>query len=379
MVTILFIDDDIFAHNTLKMVLPKEYSVVSAYTGKDGIEAIKSSNPQVVLLDINLPDEDGIRVLDKIQAVPSPPSVIMLSAERDIKTVIAAIKKGAYDYVVKPYKLKELEGSIRRAVESMSMRKYFDRETVSPELDNILGLSRGIKTVRELILKYRNSDSTVLITGKSGTGKELVARTLHAVSPRAPNPFVAVNCGALPESIIEAELFGSERGAFTDSRTRAGLFEQANTGTIFLDEIGEMPLSTQVKLLRILEEKEVRRVGGSKSIPLNIHIIAATNRDLKERTAKGFFREDLYYRIGVLPIAIPLLSQRSEDIILLASFFIKKITDKTSTDFKHLSEEARNKLLHYPWPGNIRELKNVIERALLLSTTAEIQAENIRF
>ena len=379
MVTILFIDDDIFAHNTLKMVLPKEYSVVSAYTGKDGIEAIKSSNPQVVLLDINLPDEDGIRVLDKIQSVPSPPSVIMLSAERDIKTVIAAIKKGAYDYIVKPYKLKELEGSIRRAVESMSMRKYFDRETVSSELDNILGLSRGIKTVRELILKYRNSDSTVLITGKSGTGKELVARTLHAVSPRAPNPFVAVNCGALPESIIEAELFGSERGAFTDSRTRAGLFEQANTGTIFLDEIGEMPLSTQVKLLRILEDKEVRRVGGSKSIPLNIRIIAATNRDLKERTAKGFFREDLYYRIGVLPIAIPLLSQRSEDIILLASFFIKKITDKTSTDFKHLSEEARNKLLHYPWPGNIRELKNVIERALLLSTTAEIQAENIRF
>ena len=379
MVTILFIDDDIFAHNTLKMVLPKEYSVVSAYTGKDGIEAIKSSNTQVVLLDINLPDEDGIRVLDKIQSVPSPPSVIMLSAERDIKTVIAAIKKGAYDYIVKPYKLKELEGSIRRAVESMSMRKYFDRETVSSELDNILGLSRGIKTVRELILKYRNSDSTVLITGKSGTGKELVARTLHAVSPRAPNPFVAVNCGALPESIIEAELFGSERGAFTDSRTRAGLFEQANTGTIFLDEIGEMPLSTQVKLLRILEDKEVRRVGGSKSIPLNIRIIAATNRDLKERTAKGFFREDLYYRIGVLPIAIPLLSQRSEDIILLASFFIKKITDKTSTDFKHLSEEARNKLLHYPWPGNIRELKNVIERALLLSTTAEIQAENIRF
>ncbi len=378
MISILFIDDDIFAYNTLKMVLPDNYTVLPAYTAREGIEKLKKNSYDVVLLDINLPDVDGITILDEIQTLSSPPPVIMLTAVKDIKTVISAIKKGAYDYVAKPYKLKELEGSIRRAAETIVMRKYFNGDASLPELDKILGFSSGIKSVRDLIVKYRNSDSTVLITGKSGTGKELIAQTLHAMSPRASQPFIAVNCGALPDTIIETELFGSEKGAFTDARARAGLFEQANSGTIFLDEIGEMPINTQVKLLRVLEEKEIRRVGGVRSIPLNIHIIAATNRDIKDRVAKGFFREDLYYRIGVLPIEIPPLSERDSDIILLAVHFIQTITGN-SCGGQYLSEDSKEKLLSHPWPGNIRELKNVIERAMLLSDTEEIQAKDIRF
>ncbi len=358
MIKVIFIDDDPQAHKTLAHILPDQYVLSSAYTGREGIEAVGRERPDVVLLDINLPDMDGIAVLRRLFGAPAAPPVVMLTGLSDYRLVKESIQAGAYDYIVKPYEIAELEGTLRRAVRHADARAA---AAGSAELPGLVGESGGIRGVKELILRYGPSDSPVLILGESGTGKELVARSLHQVSKRSSSPFVALNCGALPETLLETELFGSEKGAFTDAVTRAGSFERANGGTLFLDEIGELSQKAQARLLRVLEEKELTRVGGSRPVEADARVISATNRDLKGAVEQGTFREDLYYRLGVLPIRVPPLRERKEDIPLLAAHLLASL----SRGDLELSTGAREKLLSHPWKGNVRELRNVLERSLL--------------
>ncbi|MBN1796999.1 MAG: sigma-54-dependent Fis family transcriptional regulator [Spirochaetales bacterium] len=375
MIEILFIDDDAYAHKTLKMVLADDYRVVSALTGKQGVHKASSEDPDIILLDVDLPDMNGINVLEEIVSMGLHPPVIMLTALADISIVVKAVQLGAYDYILKPYDIKELEGTIRQAVDNKKYLKPLNQTVIHKALDPIIGESKCIKNIKNMIIKFSSSHAPVLVIGKSGSGKELVARAIHGASARSDGPFFALNCGAIPHNLIETELFGSEKGAFTDARSRPGSFELANNGTIFLDEIGEMPLEAQVKLLRVLEEKQLVRVGGTNAIPINVRVISATNKDIKQMIKENSFREDLYYRISVLPITIPDLCERREDIPLLSLHFIKRKTQGK----KQLTPEARTKLVEYAWPGNVRELNNVIERALVYAEDDLIRPKDIVF
>ncbi|MBN2535998.1 MAG: sigma-54-dependent Fis family transcriptional regulator [Spirochaetales bacterium] len=373
MIRILFIDDDPMAQNNLKMILIGKYLVSSAYTGQSGIETVQRTEQDVILLDIDLPDKDGLTVLKEIVALPAPPPVIMLTVSGDIPTIVQAIKTGAYDYIVKPYELPHLEAAIWRAAQNSELRKSY--LPVHPEIDKIVGESPVMKAVKKLTHKYAVNDTPVLILGESGTGKELVARAIHRVSLRHKGPFIPLNCAAIQDTIVESELFGSEKGAFTGAVNKPGLFEQADNGTLFLDEIGEMSLSAQAKLLRVLETNEIMHVGGSQFIKLNIRIIAATNKNLKEEVNNKTFRNDLFYRLNVLEIKLPPLREREDDIPLLSAYFIKSI----SGNKKKISPEAVEKLKMHTWPGNVREFNNVLQRAVIVSDGDVIKQENIIF
>jgi DNA-binding NtrC family response regulator len=373
MISVLYIDDDVQAHKTLKMLLGDEYRLASAYSAEEGLTVLEKTRPDVVLLDINLPGMSGHEALRKIAARPAAPPVVMLSAQGDAASVVEAMQAGAVDYVVKPYDVRKLTGTIIQA--HANAAQY--RRGVDPQaagfLDAIIGESAAMRRVKDLVTRCAASPAPVLVTGRSGTGKELVATALHRLSPRAAGPLVVLNCGAIP--LTETELFGSERGAFTDARSRAGNFERADGGTLFLDEIGEMPADAQVKLLRALEEKRVTRVGGSEAIPVNVRFVAATNRDLKTMVGEGAFREDLYYRLSVLPIVLPELKERPEDVVYLALHFI----DALGQGKKRLADDAREKLFAHSWPGNVRELRNVIERALVYAEDDILRAKDIVF
>jgi DNA-binding NtrC family response regulator len=380
MIRILFVDDDPQAQKILSTVLPDLYTVVSALTAAEGLDLLAKTDPDVVLLDINLPDQSGLDLLDEILLRPLAPPVIMLTAFGEVEFVKRAIQAGAYDYILKPYTLDHLEGTIRRAVENIALRRAYLqglRNGVSPDswaAGKLVGESRALKELKALIGRFATGDSPVLIQGESGTGKELVAEAIHRLSPRKDGPFEAINCGAIPENLVEAELFGSEKGAYTDAISRAGCFERADGGTIFLDEIGELPPKAQITLLRVIEFKRVQRVGGSRAIPLNIRILSATNRDLKEEVNAGRFRKDLYYRINVLFLQVPPLRDRDGDISVLCAYFLKA----KRADLR-IHPRAVEKLLAHSWPGNIRELRNVIERAAVLTEGDEIRAGDIRF
>jgi len=371
MVKVLFIDDDVRAHKTLEMVLPDPYVLLSSYTAIQGIETVARESPDVILLDITLPDRDGIAALREIMARPCPPPVVMLTALANPRLVKEAILGGACDYIVKPYELRELLGTLRTAVAGADARRLA-RSRVLP-LDGFVGESPGIQEVRELILRYAPSDSPVLILGESGTGKELAARLIHEASRRRGKPCVALNCGALPDTLVETELFGSEKGAYTDAVSRAGSFEQAQGGTLFLDEVGEMTPAAQVRLLRVIEQKELTRVGGTRPLSLDVRVVSATNRDLRTETGRAGFRSDLYYRLGVLPVRMPALRERREDIPLLAQHFLAQ-HDHGGCE---LAESARHKLCAHPWPGNIRELRNVMERAALAAGNGPVEARHV--
>jgi DNA-binding NtrC family response regulator len=372
MVKVLFIDDDPQAHRTLDMVLPEQYVLISAYTARQGIDAASHEAVDVVLLDINLPDLDGIAALKAIVARPLPPPVVMLTALTEPRLVKEAILGGACDYIVKPYELKELLGTLRNAVSGADARRASGAGHVV--LESLIGESACIREVKQLILRYAPSDSPVLILGESGTGKELVARSIHEASRRRAGPCVALNCGALPETLLESELFGAEKGAYTDAVCRPGSFEQANGGTLFLDEIGDMSPAAQTRLLRVIEQKELTRVGGSRTVLLDVRVVSATHRELKAGAGDGRFRTDLFYRLGVLPIRIPPLRERREDIPILAAHFLS-LLKKTGT----ISVEAREKLCAHEWPGNIRELRNVMERAALSAENGNMSARDIAF
>jgi len=367
---ILIIDDEKSIRNTLKEILEHEkYEIELAEDGVKGLEVINSAQIDVVLCDIKMPKMDGIEVLSNIVTNQSDIPVIMISGHGDIETAVDALKKGAFDYVQKPLDLNRILVTIRNALDKSNLVTETKtlRKKVSKAYE-IVGDSTEITKVKEMIERIAPTDARVLITGENGTGKELVAHQIHEKSNRVNGPFIEVNCAAIPSELIESELFGHEKGAFTSAiKQRIGKFEQANGGTIFLDEIGDMSLSAQAKVLRALQDSKITRVGGEKEITVNVRVIAATNKNLKEEIEKHNFREDLYHRLSVILIRVPSLNERIEDISALVNHFIEQICNEYGSPKKKISNSAIKELQKIKWTGNIRELHNVIERLIILS------------
>jgi two-component system nitrogen regulation response regulator NtrX len=369
MANILVIDDEKSIRSTLKDILEHEgFSVELASNGQEGIDLFSNTQFDAVLCDIKMPGMDGIEVLEKIQAITNEVPVIMISGHGTIDTAVEAIKKGAFDFIEKPPDLNRLLITIRHAIDKttlISETKVLKQKLGSKQ--EMIGESEAMKKVREMIEKVAPTEARILITGDNGTGKELVARLLHENSARAANPFVEVNCAAIPSELIESELFGHEKGAFTSAiKQRKGKFEHANGGTLFLDEIGDMSLSAQSKVLRALQENRITPVGSDKDIEVNVRIIAATNKNLKEEIQKNNFREDLYHRISVILIHVPSLNERKEDIPLLAEYFNKQICAENGISKKVITQGAIDELKKINWTGNIREFRNVLERLIIL-------------
>jgi DNA-binding NtrC family response regulator len=369
MASILVIDDEKSIRNTLKEVLEYEnHQVDLASDGIEGLEIFAKNKYDVVLCDIKMPKMDGIEVLEKIYECSSDATVIMISGHGNIDTAVEAIKKGAFDFIEKPLDLNRLLITIRNGLDKSHLiteTKVLKRK-VNKTYD-LIGASDAIKKVFDMIDRVAPTDARVLVTGKNGTGKELVARWLHEKSSRAPMPFVEVNCAAIPSELIESELFGHEKGAFTSAyKDRKGKFEIANGGTLFLDEIGDMSLSAQAKVLRALQENKITRVGGDKEIKVDVRIIAATNKDLKKEIENCNFREDLYHRLSVILIHVPTLNERLEDIPLLTEHFVNLICDEYGMPKKVVTEDAIKELQKIIWNGNIREFRNVLERLIIL-------------
>jgi two-component system, NtrC family, nitrogen regulation response regulator NtrX len=366
---ILVIDDEKSIRNTLKEILEYEkFKVDLAEHGAEGLEKFRKGSYDIVLCDIKMPEMDGLEVLEKISEDQGEAQVIMISGHGNIDNAVEAIKRGAYDFIEKPLDLNRLLITIRNALDKSNLiteTKVLQKK-VGKKYD-MIGESEAIQKVRDIILKVAPTDARVLITGANGTGKELVARSLHENSARAGAPFIEVNCAAIPSELIESELFGHEKGAFTSAiKQRKGKFEQADGGTIFLDEIGDMSLSAQAKVLRALQENKITRVGSDKDINVNVRIIAATNKNLKTEIEKSTFREDLYHRLSVILIQVPTLNERLEDIPLLAEHFNRQIAEEYGTSPKVIQEDAIGELQKIKWTGNIREFRNVLERLIIL-------------
>jgi DNA-binding NtrC family response regulator len=380
---ILVIDDEAAARTALADLLRAEgYSVDTAGDGFKGLARLEETNPDLVLTDLNMPGMDGVELLRKVKETRAELPVIIMTAFGGVETAVSAMRDGATDYLTKPLNTDELLIVLARTLESTKLRREASelrsRLADRYSFDNIIGSSPEMQRVFKTVAQIAPSRATVLLTGESGTGKELVAAAIHHHSPRSAGPFVKLHCAALAESLLESELFGHERGAYTGAdRKREGRFEQANGGTLFLDEIGEISLGTQVKLLRVLQEKEFERVGGSQTLRVDVRVIAATNRDLKEMVAAGKFREDLYYRLNVINLTLPSLRQRPTDIAALAMHFLKQYASENGKDVKRISDEALNQLAVYPWPGNVRELENVIERAVVLADGESIEVGHL--
>jgi two-component system response regulator PilR (NtrC family) len=374
---LLIVDDEESLTDFLSLLFLQEgYGVETARSVEGARRELARQSFDAVLCDVMMPDGSGLDLLREIKAAEPSPPVIMMTAYTSTKTAIEAMKLGAADYVSKPFDVDELKIVVQKALERAELSReniYLRRELEQKyTFNNIIGKSSRMQAIFTLIERIARTSSTVLVNGESGTGKELIARAIHYASPRAARRFLSINCGALPENLLESELFGHERGAFTGAvREKKGLFQEADRGTLFLDEIGEMTPTMQVKLLRAIQEKVIRKVGGTDEEPVDVRIIAATHQDLEARIASGDFREDLYYRINVLPIHLPPLRQRREDIPLLVDFFLQKYCKQMDLPPKQISVEAMQMLESYDWPGNVRELENLIERALALSSQAE--------
>lgn len=375
METVLIVDDEKNYTRILGAVLEEEgFEILTANSGPEALEILEGSDVDLVLTDMKMPMMDGIQLLEEIKTRDAELPVIMMTAHGTVDKAVEAMQKGAYSYILKPFDNDRLIIYVKKAVAMFRVIKENRdlRNTVSSQYSfgNIIGKSKVMQQVFDTIRKVAPSNATVLIEGESGTGKELVAKSIHFNSPRREKPFVAVNCSALAETLLESELFGHEKGAFTGAVSmRKGRFELADTGTLFLDEIGDMSTGLQVKLLRVLQEKVFERVGGTKPIAVNIRVIAATNRNLKEEMKKGRFREDLYYRLNVVHIALPSLKQRQQDIRLLLDHFIKKYADerKHSVPVTGIDPDVERLFYEYSWPGNVRELENLIERLMIMS------------
>jgi putative PEP-CTERM system response regulator len=380
--SVLIVDDEIGTRESLKMILKNDYDVFLAKDAEEAFLQTKAHSPDVILLDIILPDLDGLKVLERIKQNDPDMIVIMITATKTVKTAVEAMKLGAYDYVTKPFDIDELRLIVSRSLSTRALEQEvkYRREEMDKSFDfgNIIGKSKSMKEIFKVVKQIADSKSTALIMGESGTGKELISRAIHYNSNRKNYPFVTINCAAIPETLIESELFGHEKGAFTNAIERKlGRFEVAHQGTLFLDEIGELSLATQAKILRFLEEKEFNRVGGSKTIKVDVRLITATNKDLNQLIKKGSFREDLFYRINVVPIVIPPLRERKEDIPLLIDHFLNKFNIENNKNVKGMSEEALELMMQYEWPGNIRELENLIERVIALTSNEYIQLEEL--
>lgn len=378
--TILIVDDERSILSTLSGVLMDEgYEVWVAENGPQAVEMVRDVIPSLVLLDIWMPGMDGIEALERMRAIVPDLLVLMMSGHGSIETAVRAIKLGAYDYIEKPLSLEKTLLLIQHALEHRKLEEENLRLRKKVERRNVLfGKSPAMRSVLEAVRAAAPTNSRVLITGESGTGKEMIARTLHAESPRASGPFADLNCAALPEGLIESELFGYERGAFTGAQAlHRGKFELAHRGTLFLDEVADMAPGTQAKVLRVLEEQRFSRLGGTKPIEVDVRIIAATNKDLPAQISRGLFREDLYYRLNVVPIAVPPLRERRQDFPLLVEHFLQEISDELGTPPKRLEEGVMVRLMAHPWPGNIRELRNLIERLVILVPSPVIRLSDL--
>ncbi|OGL46664.1 MAG: hypothetical protein A2149_01950 [Candidatus Schekmanbacteria bacterium RBG_16_38_11] len=386
---ILIVDDELSVRESMRMIFKNEYEVLMAGNGKLALKIINEQPPDLVFLDIIMPGEDGIEVLKKIKEISNKVIVIMLTATKTIKTVVSAMKLGAYDYVTKPFDIDEIKLIINKALKNQGMEQeiqYLNRfdnfikgdSQRNYTFDNIISNTKEMKDIFNIIEQVADSKATVLIFGESGTGKELIARAIHYNSIRKGFPFVAINCAAIPETLIESELFGYEKGAFTDaSAKRIGQFEMADKGTLFLDEISELSSATQAKILRVLQEMEFIRVGGVKPVKVDVRVIVATNRDLEKEVSEGRFRSDLFYRINVVPIFIPPLRERKGDIPLLVDYFLSRISSGVKNMKKQISKEALELFVAYDWPGNVRELENVIERLVALTPKNIIDKDDL--
>jgi len=380
---ILVVDDDARMRELIVKVLAREgYSARSLPRGQEVLQALEDEPPDLIISDIRMPEMDGLTLLQEVKRVSPETSVLMMTAFGSIDTAVQAIKAGAYDYLTKPFKMDEIIVVVRRAMEEQRLRAEVRalREEVRTKYNfsNILGKSKPMLDLFALIKKVAGSRSTVLIQGKSGTGKELVARAIHYNSPRRARPLVSVNCSAIPRDLLESELFGHIKGAFTGAiANKRGLFEEADGGSLFLDEIGELSPELQVKLLRVLQEREMRRVGDTRTISIDVRLIAASNRDLAQAVKTDLFREDLYYRLNVIPIVLPALKDRSEDIPLLVEHFLMKYAKEADPPIEGIAKDAMRLLLEYDWPGNVRELENVIERAVILGHGPQILPEDL--
>ena len=382
-VRVLVVDDDEITCNLLEEVLSKEgYAVHKALDGREAIDRGQKHTYDVVLSDIKMIDVDGMEVLRAYRQRSPETIIIMMTAFGSIETAIRAIKEGAYDYVSKPFKLDEIKLTLQRALDQRRLVEeniHYRQELITKyKLENIVGRSPQMLQVYKTIARVAESRSTVLVTGESGTGKELIARAIHFNSPRAARPFVAVDCSSLAETLLESELFGHVRGAFTGAvTTKKGLFEEADRGTCFLDEIGDISLAMQAKLLRVLQEHEIKRVGGTETIKIDVRIVAATNQNLEALVTEKKFREDLFYRLNVVSIHLPSLRERPEDVPLLADHFLRKYASQNNKPVSRISPEAMDLMVRHRRPGNVRELENVIERAATLSGTNLILPEDL--
>ena len=382
-VKILVVDDEPIIRDSLRDWLNDEgYEILTAENATKGLEILEFENPVISIVDLVMPGIDGIEFLRRAKEIQPDIEVIVMTAYASIATAISAIKEGAYDYIEKPFSLERITLLLDKLVdhrklvkENLSLQEKLDERD---KVDDIVTRSPKMRQIIELTRVVANSNATVLITGESGTGKELVARAIHSHSPRSKRSFVAVSCAALPESLLESELFGHEKGAFTGaSMRRKGKIELAHNGTLFLDEVGEMSPNIQVHLLRVLEEREFTRVGGNELIKVDVRLVSATNRDLQVALRDNKFREDLYYRLNVVTIDLPPLRERTEDILLLAEHFLKKFTIENMKKVTGFSKEVTEFLFKYPWPGNVRELENTIERAVILAQEEVIQLKDL--
>jgi DNA-binding NtrC family response regulator len=380
--TILVVDDEHGIRQSFKMVLKDRFNVLLAENGKDAEELLSKNTVDLILLDILLPDVNGLDLLEKLKALDPNPEAIMVTAVKEIQSAVRAIKLGAYEYIIKPFLVDDVINIINRALEKRSLMKQVtylrnELERVHP-FDEIIGEDERMNKIFDLISSIAGSDGGVLIQGESGTGKELVARAIHRLSPRKDQPFVVIACAAIPPTLVESELFGYHKGAFTGAvRTTLGKLEIGNKGTVFLDDIDTLDVTMQAKLLRVIQEKEFERLGTTKVIKLDVRFLAASNKDLSQLIQTGGFREDLFYRLNVLPIEIPPLRQRKKDIPLLFEHFFRINAKRSGKPVKTFSKEATKALMEYDWPGNVRELQNLVERCFTISRDSVIQLQDI--
>ena len=381
---LLLVDDDPSIVSQLSLAFEDEYEVLRAQDPKTAWGTVQKEHPDLMTLDLALEGENpesGFSLLDKCLAFDPGMKIVLITGNDTRENARRAVERGAFDFFGKPIDLAELGVLLRRAAQLRGLEDRAAEGKVHADEDrlgDLLGRSREMKAVFRLLRRVAPTDVTVLILGESGTGKEVVAREIHRLSLRAEKPFISISCGAIPENLLESELFGHEKGAFTSAHTtRPGRLELAHGGTVFLDEIGDMPMTLQVKLLRFLQEREIERVGGRRVIPLDVRVVAATNRDLEQGVKEGRFREDLFYRINVVPIVLPPLRERKEDVQALAQFFMQRFSDEAKKNFAEISQEALETLIGYEWPGNVRELANVIERAIVLGQPPTIQIEDL--
>ena len=370
--TILVVDDELGARQSLEVILEDDYRVLSAESGREALEVLQREYIDLILLDVNMPDMDGLEVLRRIREQDEALDVIMVSALNLARKAVDAIKLGAYDYITKPYEPEDILSTVHRAISKQKLNRELDflrREVETVRgFDQIISQNKAMLEIFELVKKVGYTSTNILIIGASGTGKELIARAIHRQGSRKNGPFVAVNCAAIPPELMESEMFGHERGAFTGAHTRTiGKFEYANGGTLFLDEISALRSDLQAKLLRVLQEREIERIGSNKPIKVDIRVISATNTNLEDSVLSGKFRQDLFFRLNVVPISIPPLRERREDIPLLAKHFLNKFNLSFNKRISGFSDKAMDVLLRYHWPGNIRELENLIERIIVLS------------